>query len=342
MSGVLISFVVPAYNEESLLASCLEAILAEIARARCPAEIIVVNNSSTDRTREIAASFGAVAIIDEPHRGLVRARRAGCLAARGRLIANIDADTILPPGWIDTVLAEFARQPGLVALSGPFIHYDMSRTVRIIVAVFYQAAFLSYLLVRFVFRAGSMLQGGNFVVARSALDAAEAFNLDFSFYGEDTELARRLSKLGAVKFSFALPAFSSGRRLAAEGLLQVAFRYSINYLWTVVFRRPYSSGWLDFRHPVDISDAPLTSILGVRSEPPERLARLAAIDGYRQCPSIWPPGASAGRARCGRAPPAAAGSAPASDPSSSNSRQASSFPAKPPQGGRDSSSSFDR
>ena len=86
---------------------------------------------------------------------------------------------------------------------------------------------------RFVFRAGSMMQGGNFVVRKSALDAADAFNPNFSFYGEDTELARRLSKVGAVKFSFRAAGFFVGRRLAAEGLFRVAFQYSINYLWTI-------------------------------------------------------------------------------------------------------------
>jgi glycosyltransferase involved in cell wall biosynthesis len=268
MSNPDISFVVPAYNEEALIASCLDAIVAEIARARCRAEIIVVDNNSTDRTREIANSFSDVRIVAESQRGLVQARRAGCLAARGRLIANIDADTILPPGWVDTVLDEFARSPGLVALSGPFIHYDMSRTVRMAVAGFYRVAFLTYLLVRFVLRAGSMLQGGNFVIRKSALETAEAFNPDFTFYGEDTELARRLSKVGAVKFTFALPAFSSGRRLAAEGLLQVAARYSVNYLWTVVFKRPYSSGWLDFRSEVS-GDAALAAPGLPRTPPPE-------------------------------------------------------------------------
>src|SRR5215472_11682458 len=101
MSEVLISFVVPAYNEEALIASCLNAIAAEIARTRYAAEIIVVNNNSTDRTREIAMSIPAVRVIDEPQRGLVQARRAGCVAARGRLIANIDADTMIPEGWLD-------------------------------------------------------------------------------------------------------------------------------------------------------------------------------------------------------------------------------------------------
>ena len=269
MSEALISFVVPAYNEEALIASCLDAIAAEIARTRHPAEIIVVNNNSTDRTREIAASIAGVTVIDEPRPGLVPARRAGCLAASGWLIANIDADTMLPQGWLDTVLAEFARAPGLVALSGPFIHYDMSRTVQAIVAIFYQFAFVTYLLVRFVFRAGSMMQGGNFIVLKSALDAAEAFNPDFSFYGEDTELARRLSRIGAVKFSLGLPAFSSGRRLAGEGLFRVALQYGVNYLWTILFKRPFTAAWRDFRHSADMSGATLASVARVPAEPPE-------------------------------------------------------------------------
>lgn len=271
MSDVTVSFVVPAFNEEALIASCLHAIMAEISRTRCPAEIIVVDNNSTDRTRQIAQSIPGVRIVDQPERGLVQARRAGCLAARGRLIANIDSDTMLPPGWLDTVLAEFARSPGLVALSGPFIHYDMSKPVRAVVAVFYRFAFASYLLVRFVFRAGSMMQGGNFVVLKRALEAAAAFNPAFSFYGEDTELARRLSTVGAVKFSFALPAFSSGRRLAAEGLARVALQYSANFLWTVLFKQPFTSTWLDFRHSVGPPDtATLAAATPVRVEPPER------------------------------------------------------------------------
>jgi glycosyltransferase involved in cell wall biosynthesis len=269
MSEMTISFVVPAYNEEALIASCLHAILAETSRVKCQAEIIVVDNNSTDCTRQIVSSIPGVGIVDEPQRGLVQARRAGCLAARGHLIANIDADTMIPPGWLDTVLAAFARRPGLAALSGPFIHYDLSRAIRIIVAVFYRFAFASYLLVRFVFRAGSMMQGGNFVVRKSALDAADAFNPNFSFYGEDTELARRLSKVGAVKFSFALPAFSSGRRLVAEGLFRVAFQYSMNYLWTVLFKQPFTLDWLDFRHPsVSTDEASLVSAIPVPGEPP--------------------------------------------------------------------------
>ena len=243
----LVSFVVPAHNEEALLGRCLASLKAEMARSGYPCEIIVVDNASTDGTRNIAASVAGVIVVDEPVKGLVQARRAGYLASRGRLIANIDADTMVTEGWLETALIEFARVPDLVALSGPYIYYDIPRPSRLIVALFYRVAFLFYVLVRFVIRAGSMLQGGNFIVSRRGIDAAGGYNSDFSFYGEDTDLARRLSKVGVVKFSFRLRALSSGRRFAKEGLVKVGWRYSVNFLWATFFKRPFTSTWTDLR-----------------------------------------------------------------------------------------------
>ena len=81
--NVTISFVVPAYNEEKNLGWTLHAIIAEIKRSGCVAEVIVVNNASTDRTAEIAACFPEVIVVDEPEKGLVQARRAGSCAPPG-------------------------------------------------------------------------------------------------------------------------------------------------------------------------------------------------------------------------------------------------------------------
>jgi glycosyltransferase involved in cell wall biosynthesis len=252
MSDVRISFVVPAYNEEALIASCLRSIQAEIARTDCRAEIIVVDNNSTDGTRRIASSVPGVIVVDEPQRGLVQARSAGCLAARGELIANIDADTMLTKGWLRIALAEFSRSPDLVALSGPCIYYDLPRSAQFVATVFYRIAFATYLFVRFVLGAGSMIQGGNFIISKRALKAAGGFNSNFRFYGEDTELARRLSKVGPVKFSLRLPAYSSGRRFVAEGLIRAGLRYAVNYVWTILFKRPFTVTWSDFRHPREV------------------------------------------------------------------------------------------
>jgi len=248
MSDVLVSFVVPAYNEEALIGLCLAAITAEVSRTSCQAEIIVVNNGSTDDTRRIALAIPGVRVVDEPQKGLVQARRAGCLAAEGVYIANIDADTVLAEGWLRMALTEFAQSPDLVALSGPYIHYDLPTPARLVAAGFYRGVYIVHLLSRIVAGAGSVMQGGNFIVSRSALERAGGFNPDFRFYGEDAELARRLAKVGKVKFTFTLQAFSSGRRLAGEGLFRVLLRYSANYLWTHLFKRPFSADWLDFRH----------------------------------------------------------------------------------------------
>jgi glycosyltransferase involved in cell wall biosynthesis len=253
MSDVLVSFVVPAYNEEALIGSCLTAIKTEISRTRCRAEIIVVNNGSTDATRHIALSYPDVKVVDEPQRGLVQARRAGCLASKGEFIANIDADTILPEGWLRTALAEFAGRPDLVALSGPYIHYDLPKWAQVTAAGFYRGVYVIHLLSRLLAGCGSVMQGGNFIVSRTALGAAGGFNGDFQFYGEDAELARRLSKVGLVKFTLALRALSSGRRFVGEGLFKVLLRYSANYIWTHLFKRPLSSTWLDFRHTTEVT-----------------------------------------------------------------------------------------
>ncbi|MGT2467198.1 glycosyltransferase family 2 protein [Mesorhizobium atlanticum] len=120
-----LSFVVPAHNEEAFLAQSLQAIISEIERSRCEAEIIVVDNASTDGTRDVAGSFPGVRVVEEPVKSLVRARAAGFEASTGTLVANIDADTVLPEGWIDRVLDAFARNPDLAAISGPYICYGV-------------------------------------------------------------------------------------------------------------------------------------------------------------------------------------------------------------------------
>jgi glycosyltransferase involved in cell wall biosynthesis len=244
---VAISFVVPAYNEEKILAKTLSAIAGEISRSGCSAEIIVVNNASTDSTGATAAAFSDVIVVNEPEKGLVQARRSGFLRASGRLIANVDADTIVTEGWLDRVLEEFRKNPGLVALSGPYIYYDVPKRTRVAVRAFYFLAYAFYLLNRFVIRNGSMLQGGNFVVRRDALEEIGGYNPVFQFYGEDTDLACRLNAVGAVKFTFGLPALSSGRRLLEEGLLRIGVRYSMNFVWATFMHRPFTDDWIDIR-----------------------------------------------------------------------------------------------
>src|SRR5258708_7307171 len=203
-----LSFVIPAYNEQAYVGKCLESIIFQAKELRAESasqaqtteiEIIVVNNASTDNTKEVAQGYPGVKVVSEPRKGLLYARQAGFKASSGELIANVDADTILTPNWIKTVLAEFAKNKKMVALSGPFIYYDFPWLIRLGIRIFYYIGYISHLINGFVFRVGTMLQGGNFVVRRSALEKIGGFNLNLIFYGEDTDIGRRLRAVGGVK-----------------------------------------------------------------------------------------------------------------------------------------------
>jgi len=73
---MVLSFVVPAFNEEAYIGDCLESILQQTKQIQDSIEIIVVNNASTDRTREVALSYPGVRVVDEPRKGLTFARQA--------------------------------------------------------------------------------------------------------------------------------------------------------------------------------------------------------------------------------------------------------------------------
>jgi hypothetical protein len=72
-------------------------------------------------------------------------------------------------------------------------------------------------------------------------------DLRFSFYGEDTDMANRLSKVGTVKFTFRLPAESSGRRLVGEGVFTIGLRYTMNFFWATFRKKPFTEDWQDIR-----------------------------------------------------------------------------------------------
>jgi GT2 family glycosyltransferase len=92
-----------------------------------------------------------------------------------------------------------------------------------------------------------MVQGGNFVLRRTALEKIGGFNTAIAFYGEDTDIARRMNQVGEVKFTFELKMFSSARRLKKEGTLRIALRYTINYFWTIFGKTPFTKEYTDVR-----------------------------------------------------------------------------------------------
>jgi glycosyltransferase involved in cell wall biosynthesis len=89
-----LSIVVPAHNEEAFLGATLSALDLAARSLGIPYEIVVVNDASTDRSAEIAASFGA-RVVPTNVRHIAAARNAGARAARAEMLVFVDADTIV-------------------------------------------------------------------------------------------------------------------------------------------------------------------------------------------------------------------------------------------------------
>lgn len=228
MSKPFVSIVVPVHNEAYLLAECLAALHQQDYDG--PYEIIVVNNTCTDRSPEIARSMGA-RVVDEPHKGYVHALRAGFAAAQGEIIACTDADTRMPPSWLSRLVATLTEQPDVVATSGVFTFHDGSAWLRMVGGVFG--------------RLNWHLAGGNMAVWRWAYEAVGGFDPTVNL-GADTELGLRLRHIGRVVIDRSVVANTSSRRFQVA-FWQTLWLYFVNDLWLLLFGRPCFYAFPDIR-----------------------------------------------------------------------------------------------
>jgi glycosyltransferase involved in cell wall biosynthesis len=113
-----VSVIVPARNEEACLGTCLQSLQVQTGVSF---EIIVVDDGSTDRTREIAESFRGARVVDANPlppgwTGKTNAMQTGARAAQGEWLLFTDADTVHLPGSLARAVAE-AKQHGAALLS---------------------------------------------------------------------------------------------------------------------------------------------------------------------------------------------------------------------------------
>lgn len=145
----LLSIIVPAYNEASRLPQTLPQIADFILEQPYQAEVLIVNNNSSDSTREIACEFAHefpfVKVLDEPTQGKGAAVRTGMLAATGDYLFMADADLsmpiaevnkFLPPVLSDYDVAIGSREAsGAVRYNEPEYRHIMGRVFNMIVRV---------------------------------------------------------------------------------------------------------------------------------------------------------------------------------------------------------------
>ena len=194
----MISFIVPAYNEEPLIGRTLTAIHAAARASGEPYEVIVADDGSTDRTAQVAGECGARVVRTEC-RQIAGTRNAGARDAAGEILIFVDADTIITAATLGATLA--ALEDGAVA-GGASLRLDGR--------IPWHGRLLLWL-VRAGMRFGKLAAGCYVFCTRAAFDAAGGFD-ERLFATEEIALSRALARHGRVVI-LRETVLSSGRKL---------------------------------------------------------------------------------------------------------------------------------
>lgn len=120
----LISIIVPTYNVEKYIRTCIESILAQTYRN---IEVIIVNDGSTDQSLEVISdlicSHHNIKVINQKNQGLSVARNTGIDAATGKYIAFVDADDKIKPDFVSS-LYKIADKTGADIVRGSFRDFN--------------------------------------------------------------------------------------------------------------------------------------------------------------------------------------------------------------------------
>jgi glycosyltransferase involved in cell wall biosynthesis len=227
---VLISFIVPAYNEEVMIGATLRALSASARALNEPFELIVVDDASTDGTAAIARAQGA-SVVSVSLRKISAVRNAGVQVAKGELLVFVDADTLVPEPTLRGMRVALAG--GAIA-GGARVRFDRH-------GIGAWARAMGELGCWTLFHLG--FAGGCFLFARrTAFDAAGGFDERY-FASEEIHIKLALGRLGrfvmlreaVITSGRKLRLFTGGQilrqvlRLAVRGLAAVRRREGLDF-----------------------------------------------------------------------------------------------------------------
>jgi glycosyltransferase involved in cell wall biosynthesis len=215
MNKIDASFIVPTLNEEKYLEKTLKSIKNQ--KTKLNYEIIVSDGGSTDNTLKIASKY-ADKIVLAKRKGIWFGRNAGAKKAKGNLLIFIDADTIIPPNYLDSVYAQMQHKK-VVGLSCAFT-FDKKTSALKIIETF------SNKYLELVGKLGiGEIQGFNCVIRKKDFEKVGGFpNKPM----EDGALAKKLHKIGRVIYYSKLKVITSSRRIFKGGGIISSIEYYAN------------------------------------------------------------------------------------------------------------------
>lgn len=203
---MMYSFIIPAHNEEGLLARTLESIHAAAKALGEGYEVIVADDASTDATGDVARQHGA-RVVRVDHRQIGKTRNSGAAVAVGEVFIFVDADTTIGPALMLAV--QKVIRTGAVG-GGASVKFEgrMPFHAGITVPVF-----------MFFYRLSGLAAGCFIYCTRQAFDAVGGFDEEL-FASEEITLSRALSQQGRFVL-LRESAVTSGRKLRTYGFWEI-------------------------------------------------------------------------------------------------------------------------
>ena len=202
----MLSFVIPAFDEERLLAATLAALHAAAREAGVAYEIVVADDDSSDATAAVAAQGGA-RVVPVAHRQIAATRNSGARAAGGEVLVFVDADTLVPAAVVREMLRELASG---AAGGGAMVRFDepVPRVYKLLLP-----AILA------LYRACRLAGGCFMFCTRPAFEAIGGFD-ETLFAAEEIAWSRALRRQGRFVL-LREPVTTSARKLRAYRPLEM-------------------------------------------------------------------------------------------------------------------------
>lgn len=186
-----VSVVIPAYNEAPRIPRALNSVIRQTCSA---AEIILVDDGSTDHTAELVAKFPQVTYIHQENQGLAAARNTGLRAAKYPWIALLDGDDEWLPDHLQNAHSVLSANPEIVWYFAAFER--RSEDGRLLYTHQVSPGLAEKHIIHNYFLAEaqtSFSRPSSFIAKKSVFDEAGLFNVDINFYGEDLDMWYRIA-----------------------------------------------------------------------------------------------------------------------------------------------------
>ncbi len=194
-----VSIIIPTYNREEYLPTAIDSILNQTYNNY---EIIVIDDGSTDSTKEIITDYcskypGKIISLFQQNSGPTIARNKGIKTATGHLIAFLDSDDLYEPTKLEDQVAIFKESPGLAFVYTGYNTIDANGSITR--SIYPDPIFQGYIYKK-LWLCSNEISGGTIMVSKTNLEKVGLFSEALQG-AENLDLRLKLAKLGDVRYS---------------------------------------------------------------------------------------------------------------------------------------------